>query len=123
MRDANDIMKAILDPTGQDEKDDSFPYAPRGWSREAAIKTAAAENLKLNDDHWEAIRVLQACYADEEEPPVRRISDALEARFADKGARKFLFQLFPGGPIAQGCRLAALTPPSGSVDESFGSVR
>lgn len=123
MRDANDIMKDILDPAGIDEKDDSFPYAPRGWSRAVALERAAQENLELTDDHWEAIRVLQACYADEEVPPVRRISDALEARFVDKGARKYLFRLFPGGPIAQGCRLASLTSPPGSVDRSFGSVR
>ena len=123
MRDAHDIMKAILDPTGQNEKDESFPNAPRGWSRALAGERAAAEDLELTEDHWEVIRVLQACYADEEEPPVRRIADALEARFSDKGARKYLFKLLPGGPIAQGCKLAGLVPPSGSVDESFGSVR
>jgi len=88
-----------------------------------AVEQAAREGLELTDDHWEAIRVLHACYADEEEPPSRRISDALEARFDAKGGRKYLFQLFHGGPIAQGCRLAELQPPSGSVDESFGSVR
>lgn len=123
MRDANDIMKAILDPTGQDERDPSFPNAPRGWSREVASERAVADGLELSEDHWEVIRVLQACFADEEEPPVRRIADALEARFKDKGSRKFLFQLFPGGPIAQGCRLADLAPPAGSTDLSFGSVR
>ncbi len=123
MRDANDIMKAILDPTGQDERDKSFPYAPRGWSRELASERAAADDLELREDHWEVIRVLQACFADEEEPPVRRIADALEARFSGKGGRKYLFQLFPGGPIAQGCLLASLVAPVGSVDKSFGSVR
>lgn len=123
MREANDIMKAILDPTGQNERDEAFPNAPRGWSREIASEWAAAESLELSEDHWEVIRVLHACYADEEEPPVRRIADALEARFSEKGGRKHLFQLFPGGPIAQGCRLANLLPPAGSTDLSFGSVR
>jgi len=123
MREATDIMKAILDPTGQNERDGSFPNAPKGWSREIASKRSAEEGLELNEDHWEVIRVLQACYADEEDPPVRRIADALEARFSDKGGRKYLFQLFPGGPIAQGCRLASLDAPTGSVDMSFGSVR
>jgi tRNA 2-thiouridine synthesizing protein E len=33
-----------------------------------------------------------------------------------------LFKLFPKGPIAQGCRLAGLEPPAGSVDLGFGSV-
>jgi tRNA 2-thiouridine synthesizing protein E len=33
-----------------------------------------------------------------------------------------LFEIIPGGPVAQGCRLAGLKPPPGSVDPSFGSV-
>ena len=123
MRDAQDILKIILDPSGSGAHDEEFPNAPPGWTRAQATELAAQENLDLGDDHWEAIRVLQACYADEEEPPTRRISDALEARFKNKGERKYLFQLFPGGPLAQGCRLAGLQSPSGSVDESFGSVR
>ena len=123
MRDAHDILKEILDPTGEDKRDSEFPYAPRGWERETALQQANEENLELTEDHWEAIRVLHGCFADEEEPPVRRISDALQARFDSQGGRKFLFKLFPGGPIAQGCRLAGLTAPSGSVDQSFGSVR
>jgi tRNA 2-thiouridine synthesizing protein E len=30
--------------------------------------------------------------------------------------------LFPGGPLAQGCRLAGLEPPAGAFDPSYGSV-
>ncbi|MDH5470718.1 MAG: TusE/DsrC/DsvC family sulfur relay protein, partial [Gammaproteobacteria bacterium] len=29
----------------------------------------------------------------------------------------------PGGPIAQGCRIAGLVPPAGSKDSGFGSVQ
>ena len=123
MRDAQDILKIILNPTGSSARDEGFPNAPPGWTRAGATELSARESLSLGDDHWEVIRVLHACYADEEEPPTRRICDALEARFDDKGGRKYLFQLFPGGPVAQGCRLAELRAPSGSVDESFGSVR
>ncbi len=123
MPDANEIMKAILAPTEQQGRDKSFPYAPRGWSPDVATKQAAEDGLELTDDHWEVIRVLQACYAEEVEPPARRLADALEARFEDKGGRKHLFQILPAGPIAQGCRLAGLVAPPGSTDESFGSVR
>lgn len=123
MRDAQDILKLISDPTGADMRDEKFPNAPPGWTRAHATELAAQEGFELTDDHWEVIRVLHACYADEEEPPLRRISDALEARFEHKGGRKYLFQLFRGGPIAQGCQLADLQPPYGSIDKSFGSVR
>ncbi|MHA1166174.1 MAG: TusE/DsrC/DsvC family sulfur relay protein [Alphaproteobacteria bacterium] len=81
MRDANDIMKAILDPTGQDERDESFPNAPRGWSRKLASERSVADDLDLTEDHWEVIRVLQACFADEEEPPVLVWQCALDPFF------------------------------------------
>lgn len=123
MRNANEILNDILDPNGLDKRDSEFPYAPRDWERGTATQLASEDGLDLIDHHWEAIRVLQACFAEEPEPPVRRLSDALEARFDAQGGRKLLFQLFPGGPVAQGCRLAGLTPPPGSIDRSFGSVR
>ncbi len=123
MRTAQDILQDILDPAGLDKKDVDFPNAPKGWSRAAAAEQADRLALALSDDHWEAIRVIQACFAEEETPPSRRISDALEATFANKGGRRFVFLLFPGGPLAQGCALAGVDAPAGSVDKSFGSVR
>jgi tRNA 2-thiouridine synthesizing protein E len=35
---------------------------------------------------------------------------------------KYLYTLFPGGPIVQGCRLAGLKAPAGATDRGFGSV-
>lgn len=52
----------------------------------------------------------------------RALHDALEEKFHHKGGLKFLYTLFPRGPVAQGCRLAGLTPPPGSFDPSYGSV-
>jgi len=52
----------------------------------------------------------------------RELHDALEERFHSRGGMKFLYDLFPGGPVTQGCRLAGLEPPAGSHEEGFGSV-
>jgi tRNA 2-thiouridine synthesizing protein E len=46
----------------------------------------------------------------------------LERDFADAGGRRYLYQLFPRGPIAQACRLAGLPLPHGTISPSFGSV-
>ena len=54
---------------------------------------------------------------------MRELHDALDEHFHAKGGMKFLYTVLPGGPVAQGCRLAGLTPPAGSVDPSFGSVQ
>ncbi len=99
-----------------------FPNAPETWSAAHAEQMAEKMGIgELTDEHWEVIRVLQAAYRDEIEPPLRRLHDALEAHFSHKGGMKYLYAIFRGGPIYRGCRLAGLTPPHGAVDVSFGS--
>jgi len=53
---------------------------------------------------------------------MRELHDALEERFHARGGLKRLYQLFPGGPLAQGCRLAGLKAPFLATDHGFGSV-
>jgi TusE/DsrC/DsvC family sulfur relay protein len=119
---ATGVMYGILHPGLETETDPSFPNAPDGWTKAHAEALAVHSALKLTDDHWEVVRVLQGCYKDEVSPRLRLLRDALEARFADKGGMKYLYVILPGGPIAQGCALAGLKPPAGARDLSFGSV-
>ena len=100
----------------------TYPNAPDDWSPETAQQYAESENLELTDDHWEEIAALQEYYARHERVNLRELSDALDERFHDRGGKKYLFSLFPGGPIAQGCRLAGLEMPRGALDQGFGSV-
>ncbi len=55
-------------------------------------------------------------------PKLRQIKDALEEKFHSRGGMKYLYQIIPGGPVAEGCRLAGLNVPAGSIDKSFGSA-
>lgn len=112
----------LLHPGAATGVDPDFRDAPDGWTPENARASAAAAGLDLTEDHWEVIRVLQGCYKDELQPRIRLLRDALEARFAGRGGMKYLFGIFPGGPIAQGCSLAGVKPPHGATDLSFGSV-
>lgn len=121
-RDAPVTMFGILHPGAEMESDPSFRDAPDGWTQAHTRALAAEAGLKLTEDHWEVVRVLQGCYKDEVSPRIRLLHDALEARFASKGGMKYLFGILPGGPIAQGCALAGLKPPPGAMDLSFGSV-
>ena len=111
-------------PIFRSDKDPDFPYAPADWTREIALNTAAAEGLELTEDHWEIIRALQEYFARHEDLSVnvRELHDALNEKFHSKGGMKYLYQLFPGGPVAQGCRVAGLEAPSGATDKGFGSV-
>lgn len=100
----------------------SFPKAPPDWSVSVAETVAKEDGLELTDDHWQLIRALQEYYHKAERPHLREIKDALEESFHSKGGMKYLYEIIPGGPVAQGCRLAGLDVPAGAVDKSFGSV-
>jgi tRNA 2-thiouridine synthesizing protein E len=115
-------MNEILNP-GTAQKDPEFPHAPSDWNRERASASAKADGIALGPNHWEAIAALQAYFATREKPNMRVLHDALEERFHARGGLKLLYEAFPGGPIAQGCRFAGLEPPAGAADKSFGSVR
>jgi TusE/DsrC/DsvC family sulfur relay protein len=101
---------------------ESFPNAPEDWNIESAIETAKTDGVEMSDDHWDLIRALQEYYHKVEFPHLRQIKDALDEKFHSQGGMKYLYQIIPGGPVAQGCRLAGLNIPSGAVDKSFGSV-
>jgi tRNA 2-thiouridine synthesizing protein E len=117
-----ETMQEIMNP-GASTNDPRFPKAPNDWSTQDAERQASEEGLTLTDDHWEAIRALQALLATDEQPNARGLHDALDERFHDRGGIKYLYGIFPGGPVAQGCRLAGLKPPAGAVNPSFGSVQ
>ncbi len=117
IRDINSLAREA-DP------DPDFPDAPSAWTRQMAEKSAQEEGLALTDTHWEAIRALQNYYARQPRQVVglRDLHDALDEKFHHMGGLKFLYQILPGGPIAQGCRLAGLKAPFLATDASFGSV-
>jgi tRNA 2-thiouridine synthesizing protein E len=105
--------------------DPLFPAAPADWARATAEAVAEAEGIVLTEEHWEAVRALQgyfARHAGDAGINVREVHDALDEHFHARGGLKRLYQLFPGGPIAQGCRLAGLKAPPMANDASFGSV-
>jgi len=117
-------MSDIMHPKGESFSEPNFSDAPEDWTQDSALTLAADEGLKLSDDHWTAIRALQEYFMKHEYASihVRELHDALDEKFHVQGGLKYLYELFPGGPIAQGCKLAGLTPPAGATDKGFGSV-
>jgi len=101
-----------------------FPFAPSDWSPESAESTAASEGLELSEIHWRVVRALQEFYAQHETPTinVREVHDALDEHFHAEGGIKYLYTIFPKGPLAQGCLLAGLQAPGGGQDKGFGSA-
>ena len=93
------------------------------WSPEQAIATAHAEKLELNEAHLDVLCWLRDRYTEcGRFPSARFLLNALEQEYAEQGGGRYLFRLFPGGPVTQGCRLAGIPVPPGSIDPSFGTT-
>lgn len=119
------LIEAVLEAqSGGPKRDPEFPHAPEGWSRDAAMKIAQQDGLRMTDEHWEVVRALQSYYAKHgpKEINPRELHDALDEAFHASGGIRHLYRILPGGPVAQGCRLAGLPVPAGAIDRGFGSM-
>jgi tRNA 2-thiouridine synthesizing protein E len=118
-----DINKLIATENMSACEAESFLNDMDTWTEAQARARARAEGMELTEEHMEVICWLRDHFADCGPPGNgRALAQALEDNFADRGGKRFLFRLFPNGPVYQGCRIAGLAIPPGTVDRSFGSV-
>ena len=111
-------MNDIIEKTA----DTDFPHAPAGWSVVEAKKISEELGITMGPEHWETVLCLQEYFDRNEVPNRRELNDALEEFWHLHGGLKGLYLLFPGGPVTQGCAIAGINIPAGSIDKSFGSV-
>lgn len=114
-----DKLEMIL---GIHDSDDINAF--ENWSEWAAEETAHKMGLKLTDKHWEVIRFLRVHFENvgAKLPPAHELSQTLDERFIDQGGLRYLYELFPGGPLNQGGRIAGIAIPPDASNDSFGSV-
>ena len=94
----------------------------QGWNRQRSADLATSEGFELTDQHWDVISYLREQYLEHGLPRfARTTARALNKQFAAQGGNKYLYNLFPGGPVTQGSRLANLRIPANATDISFGT--
>jgi TusE/DsrC/DsvC family sulfur relay protein len=120
----NNATQEYIRPGYEVEPIPGFPHAPSDWTREDAEKIAQTEGLTLTEEHWQVVRALQEICMHSEEPSLnlRDLHDALDEHFHSAGGIKYLYELFPKGPLAQGCLLAGLQPPADAQEPGMGSA-
>lgn len=92
------------------------------WSPQRAVELAAEEGIDMGVEHWEVILFLRERFIEEGQARSgRALGEILEQRYAAKGGRRYLYTLFPHGPVGQGSRIAGLPLPAYTADPSFGS--
>lgn len=118
-----DINKAMeAEQSGADMDKAARSHEIVNWSKEAASQMAKDEGIELGDQHWKVIEFLRSTYVDRGKAPhARYLASLLNDAFEAQGGSKYLYQLFPGGPVSQGSRLAGVPVPHDARDLSFGS--
>ena len=94
----------------------------QNWSRSKSAKLAIGEGIVLTDRHWDVIDYLRKLYLKHGLPHhARTTARSLNVHYVTQGGSRYLYRLFPGGPVTQGSRLANLRAPANSTDGSFGT--
>lgn len=121
-----DINDYILHPENREKSPERLDREQtiQKWSHDIARQTAKQENIELNDERWALIHFLREHFLQHGLPnSSHELTQQLDAEFAEQGGVRHLHRLFPGGPIAQGCRIAGIPAPHDAEDGSLGSVQ
>lgn len=118
-----DINKLVMAETLAPCDADAYLSNLDTWNEDRARDMAQREGLELSDAHMDVICFLRDHYAEcGPDRNARSLLRAMEEAYIEQGGRRYLYHLFPRGPVTQGCRIAGLPTPAGNADPSFGSV-
>lgn len=94
------------------------------YNRHDVEQRAQQLGITLTDEHWDAISFVKNFYDyhEDEELKVGDYSNALKGKYAKQGGLKYLYSLFPDGPINSVTRLAGISV-SNAQNDSMGSVQ
>lgn len=85
-------------------------------------KRATERGMELTDEHMAVINFILDFYEHCDDcQNARMLADMVQEEFADKGGRKYLYQLFPDGPLNTIHDLAELPKLGNESDRSFGT--
>lgn len=114
------------------QKAEAFPrkqprnHEPRNINRDAITEglqqRANKMGLILNSARMEAINFVLDFYEHCEDcRNARQLMKVMDQEFADEGGKKYLYRLFPGGPLSQIHELTNLPDLGHQSDKGFGT--
>lgn len=96
----------------------------KGFGEAYVRDMAKQEGIDLTGEHMGVVECLRDYFLElGEAENGRELEEMLDEIFAGHGGRKYLWRLFPGGPVTQGMHLAGLPVPPHTGDTGFGTVR
>ena len=105
----------------QANTNDSRPVVRSDW-HDSIRQHAKTLGMELTGDHWEVIEFVHDVYDHCVEcRNARQMSNLLAEEFKDRGGRRYLYRLFPNGPVRQIHELADMPELLYEVDQGFGT--
>ena len=93
------------------------------WSESTAKELAQQDGIELTDEHIEILQYLRKYYDKNGQGyNARTLLNVMEFEFGQWSGKRYLYTLFPRGPVSQGCKYAGIPLPPNCNDASFGSV-
>ena len=94
------------------------------WNEQIAAWLAENDGLRLQDAHWEILRLMRDYYHEYNIPPIKKLlKREIEAKLADgknKASDGYLDKLFPHGVAVQGTKIAGLPIPMLDAEIEYG---
>ncbi|MBI5141324.1 MAG: TusE/DsrC/DsvC family sulfur relay protein [Nitrospirae bacterium] len=97
--------------------EDGFLVDPDEWNMDIASYFADVEGIAMTEAHWEVVNFLRDYFKQFNIAPMIKIlvKEIGKKMGPEKGNTKYLYQLYPGGPAKQACKIAGLPKPTGCV--------
>ncbi len=83
------------------------------WTKALGQQLADEDGFALTENHWHIINLMREIYLKTEtSPPMRLFIKAIKLNINEDIANsRYLYQLFPDGPIRLACKYAGLPKP------------
>lgn len=87
------------------------------WSEKIAFTIATVTGIELTSNHWEIVLFVRGYYQRFNHLPNNRVFvKAVRKQFGeDKGNTRYLYSLFPDGPLKFACMIGGLPKPTSCI--------
>ena len=97
--------------------EDGYVINVDDWTKELADYIAKMEGIDMTEAHWEVINFLRNFYQKYEVAPMIKIlAKEIGKVTGQKNVNAtYLYELYPGGPAKQACKIAGLPTSTGCI--------
>lgn len=96
---------------------EGFLENPADWDERIAAELAGRSGIALTEAHWEIIRFMRGYYLTYRHLPNARmfVKAVQKALGNEKGTSRYLYRLFPDGPLKLSCLIAGVPKPPSCI--------